>query len=440
MLKIPLSSKIYSAIIFAGTVFLLAWDSRRSDGWWNDFDVELAIVIAVLLILVEKFKIELPHSTFHLHLSVGSILSLAACLVFPPIVAAGVVMISTLVDDIWERLRPIQILINATVLGLSAFTAAAAYGWLANEGETPLASLRNMGASVVASFAYTLVNTTLLAIVVAPVVQESLVRLWKSNFGAAPLFVALPLIGSLVPVVAQENPLAVPILLVPLLGAHYSQRALRRSQTETQLTIESLVDALEVRDSYTHNHSIRVTQYVEAIIAEVPHLPLATRKMVIDAARVHDIGKVGVRDASLLKAGKLTDEEFNDIKRHPGIGADLIGSLELYRRSVPIVRHHHERWDGRGYPDGLEGDEIPLGSRIIAVADSFDAMTSNRPYRRAMSHEAALAEIVRNSGTQFDPEIVEAFQRALSKPIPVTEQTATGAEHVVGPIAVSSTT
>jgi HD-GYP domain-containing protein (c-di-GMP phosphodiesterase class II) len=437
MLQIPLSSRIYSALILAGTVLLLFWDFRRADGLWDSFDRELAIVLVVLLILVEKFKIELPHSTFHLHLSVGSILSLAACLVFPPFVAAVVVMLSTLVDDVWERLRPIQVITNVTVLGVSAFTAAGVYGWIADEGSTPLASLRNMGASVAASLAYTLVNTTLLAIVIAPVVQESVVRLWKSNFGAARLFVALPLIGSLIPVVAQENAFAVPILLVPLLAAHYSQRALRRSQTETQLAIESLADALEVRDTYTHNHSIRVTDYVDRILEEVPHLPLATRKMVLDAARVHDIGKVGVRDASLLKDGRLTDEEFADIKRHPAVGADLIGKLALYRQSVPIVRHHHERWDGRGYPDGLAGEEIPLGARIIAVADSFDAMTSDRPYRRAMSRDAAMAEIARNSGTQFDPEIVAAFQRAMNKPAEAVEPIRS--ERPVGPVPVSST-
>jgi HD-GYP domain-containing protein (c-di-GMP phosphodiesterase class II) len=123
----------------------------------------------------------------------------------------------------------------------------------------------------------------------------------------------------------------------------------------------------------------------------------------------------------LLKPGKLTDEEYEEIKRHPAIGAELIGNLEMYRRSVPLVRHHHERWDGRGYPDGIAGDEIPLGARIIAVADTFDAMTSDRPYRRAMSFEVAMAEIRRNSGIQFDPQIVEAFDVAMRDPIAARE-------------------
>jgi HD-GYP domain-containing protein (c-di-GMP phosphodiesterase class II) len=201
-----------------------------------------------------------------------------------------------------------------------------------------------------------------------------------------------------------------------------AQRALRKVQRETQATIESLVDALEVRDVYTHNHSVRVTKYVEALLAELPHVPSATRQVIVDAARVHDVGKMGVRDTALLKPGKLSDEEYEEIKRHPSIGADLIGNLEMYRRGVTIVRHHHERWDGRGYPDGLIGDQIPLGARIIAVADSFDAMTSDRPYRRAMTVAVALAEIKRNSGIQFDPQIVEAFERAMSAPHPVTER------------------
>jgi HD-GYP domain-containing protein (c-di-GMP phosphodiesterase class II) len=261
-----------------------------------------------------------------------------------------------------------------------------------------------------------MINTWGLAIVVAPVVGESAFKLWKSNFSFTYIFVALPAMGSLVPLVAKQHPLALLILFVPLVGSHLAQRTLRKVQDETQATMESLADALEVRDAYTHRHSIRVAQYVEAILDEMPHLPTSTRRMILDAARIHDLGKVGIRDTALLKAGPLTEEEFCEIKRHSAIGAELIANLEIYRRSAPIIRHHHERWDGQGYPDGLQGEDIPLGARIIAVADSFDAMTTDRPYRRAMSVETALAEIKRNSGAQFDPQVVDAFERAMLKP------------------------
>jgi HD-GYP domain-containing protein (c-di-GMP phosphodiesterase class II) len=119
----------------------------------------------------------------------------------------------------------------------------------------------------------------------------------------------------------------------------------------------------------------------------------------------------------------LTPEEFEEIKRHSSIGAELVSRLAIYRRSAAIVRHHHERWDGKGYPDGLKGEQIPLGSRIIAVADTFDAMTSDRPYRRALSIEAAIAEIQRNSGTQFDPKVVDAFIRAVADPVRMAAMT-----------------
>jgi HD-GYP domain-containing protein (c-di-GMP phosphodiesterase class II) len=134
------------------------------------------------------------------------------------------------------------------------------------------------------------------------------------------------------------------------------------------------------------------------------------------AARIHDIGKAAVRDAVLLKNGPLTEEERRSIESHSSIGADLVGKMHAYRECVELIRHHHERWDGGGYPSRLIADRIPLGARIMAVADSLDAMTTDRPYRKALSFDAAVAEIRRNSGTQFDARIVEAFFAALGDP------------------------
>jgi HD-GYP domain-containing protein (c-di-GMP phosphodiesterase class II) len=417
MAELPRRTRIAAIICAIASVAALAGGTARYGVDRSRNDIVIALLLCVMIVLVEKFKVDFPHAAFDLNVSVSAILALAAGLTFGPVLAALVVIVGTLIDDVWDRLRPIQIVVNASNLGLATFFAALSYGFVAHEQYSPLHDLRNMLAAVVASFVYTMINTWGLAIVVAPVVGESTVGMWKSNFSATYLLVALPALGSLIPVVAKENPLALLILFVPLLGSHLAQRALRKVQLETQATIESLADALEVRDEYTHNHSVRVTEYVQGILDQLPHLPEGTRKMIRDAARIHDVGKMGVRDDALLKPGKLTDEEYEEIKRHPVIGADLIGNLEMYRRSVPIVRHHHERWDGKGYPDGVRGEDIPLGARIIAVADSFDAMTSDRPYRRAMAFEVALAEIRRYSGIQFDPQVVQAFEQALREPL-----------------------
>lgn len=374
----------------------------------------VAILLGLMIIVVENFKIDFPQASLDIWISVGAILSLAAALTFHPVEAALLVMVTAFINDAWDRLKPIQIAVNVSNFGLGAFAGSLAYTTIANTDALPLSEPRNIAATIVASCCYTLVNTWGLAMVVAPIVGQSIWQFWRASIGITYVFVALPAMGSLVPLVAEQHPLAILVLLVPLLGSHLAQRALGKVQYETRATIESLVDALEVRDAYTHNHSVRVTNYVQRILDEMPQIPPATKRLITEAARVHDLGKMGVRDMALLKPGRLTDEEFEEIKRHAVIGADLIGNLEMYRPSVPIIRHHHERWDGRGYPDGLRGEEIPLGARIIAVADSFDAMTSNRPYRKAMDFDLARNEIRRNSGIQFDPRVVEAFERTMN--------------------------
>lgn len=417
---------VATVVVIGGGILLTGLD-------WSEGGIWIAILLGIMIVVVENFKIDFPHASLDLWLSIGAILSLAAALTFQPLAAAVVVMIAALINDVWDRLRPIQIIVNVCNLGLATFLAGVTYRLIADDYPQPLHDPRNIGATIAAAVVYSMFNSWVLAIIVAPVVGQSTFQFWRSNIGFVHTFVSLPAMGSLVPLVAGQHPLALFVLMVPLIGSHLAQRALRKVQQETKATIESLVDALEVRDTYTHNHSVRVTEYVQAILEEMPQIPVATRQMIANAARIHDIGKMGVRDNALLKPGKLTDEEYEEIKRHAAIGAELIGNLEMYRRSVPIVRHHHERWDGRGYPDGIASDQIPLGARIIAVADSFDAMTSDRPYRRAMTFEAALAEIRRNCGVQFDPQIVEAFDRAMRGPVAVqiTKTADTSAEAAV---------
>jgi putative nucleotidyltransferase with HDIG domain len=189
-------------------------------------------------------------------------------------------------------------------------------------------------------------------------------------------------------------------------------RALGAALAETErtydTTLQALSNALDVRDSETEGHSRRVVEYMELIIAQLPVPPahLATLRR---GALLHDIGKIGVPDNVLRKPAALSDAEWVVMKRHPEHGARIISQIPFLQDVSRIVRHHHERWDGKGYPDGIAGEAIPLGARIFAVADSFDAMTSDRPYRRAMSVKDARVEVARCRGTQFDPEVVDAF-------------------------------
>jgi len=175
-------------------------------------------------------------------------------------------------------------------------------------------------------------------------------------------------------------------------------------------TLEALVGALDARDQETKGHSIRVAQYM-LTIAEALGVNPGTQEWtdMQRGALLHDVGKIGVSDNILLKPGKLTPEEWVDMRRHPEIGYNILRDVSFLRGAADIVLAHHERWDGGGYPKGLHEDEIPLGSRIFTVVDTFDSMTSDRPYRQALSARKALDEILRCGGSQFDPLVVEAF-------------------------------
>lgn len=173
-------------------------------------------------------------------------------------------------------------------------------------------------------------------------------------------------------------------------------------------TIMTLSNAVDARDSYTAGHSERVAR-ISLMIGKQMKLSLQDVKELEYAALFHDIGKIGIPDDILLKSSKLTDEEYTVIQRHPVLGVNILKSIEFLKEILPIVKHHHERYDGKGYPDKMLRDDIPLCSRIIAVADTYDAMTSDRPYRKRLAHQVAVSEIVKNKGMQFDPNVVDAF-------------------------------
>lgn len=193
-------------------------------------------------------------------------------------------------------------------------------------------------------------------------------------------------------------------------------------------TIRALAQALEMRDPYTRGHSERVTRFARRIGLKL-EMSSQDLEVLEEAALLHDIGKIGVRDAVLLKPTELDAEERAAIERHPVIGDNILHPVGFLHSALEAVRHHHEHWNGKGYPSGLVGQKIPLIARIIGVADAYDAMTSSRPYREAMTHESAVAEIRRQANHQFDPDVVAAFLVTVGR---------TGPSHAEPPIAVAS--
>jgi HD-GYP domain-containing protein (c-di-GMP phosphodiesterase class II) len=185
-----------------------------------------------------------------------------------------------------------------------------------------------------------------------------------------------------------------------------------RAAQQTLAMACTLISLIDLRDSYTGGHSSRVAGYTRQIAVQLG-LSHEEVEQVVLAASLHDIGKIGVPDHVLLKRGSLTDDEFEWIRKHPEFGWAAVRNVDGFHQASLLVLHHHEKWAGGGYPGDLRGSDIPLGSRIISVADTYDALTTTRPYRTGRTHDEAVREIVRCSGTQFSSEVVRAFCDSL---------------------------
>ncbi len=179
-------------------------------------------------------------------------------------------------------------------------------------------------------------------------------------------------------------------------------------------SVFAFAKTLEVKDHATGSHVERTVQFATEI-AKALQLSGDEIENIRQAAILHDLGKIGISEKILLKKGKLTPKEFTEIKKHPQIGADIVRPIHFLRGVIPVMLYHHERWDGKGYPNGLKGDEIPVGARIVAVADVYEALVSDRPYRKAFSKREALDIIKAGAGSQFDPDIVTIFLSVVGK-------------------------
>ena len=210
--------------------------------------------------------------------------------------------------------------------------------------------------------------------------------------------------------------------------SHSLKETMSRLQDTYLMTMEALAAAVEARDAYTHGHTERVGSYAR-LLAESLGLKAPELEALHRACILHDIGKIGVEDQILRKQGQLDPDEELRMQRHPLIAVEMLKGIDFLEPVLPIIRHHHERWDGNGYPDRLHADEIPLGARILAVADAVDAMTSNRSYRRARPFEHAKGEILKGSGTHFDPEVVTAFIKSQHAVEDLLNQSAEAEDH-----------
>ena len=391
---------VYITLVSAAAALLLAATLHDFPaGHWSD----LALFVAAAA-MGERWEVAVR---FDETVSLSLTVSFAAALLYGP-AFAGIVAIGGVVigDLIIARGHWTRVLFNSGQLCLSSGLAAVVFQRLAGPGPVDLG--RDTPAIAVAAIVFLLVNGTLVTVVMN-FSLHTFWHEWTASFREMGiLYVSMAPLGALLAFAYQDsrwNVLYFPFLILVIYNGF---KLYANLQTETDNALVLLADTVDKRDEYTYAHSQRVAAYVGEI-ARALDLPRKEIDLIVSAARVHDLGKIATDNRILYKQASLTDEERRAIIAHPADGSELAGQFSMYRKGRDYIRHHHERWDGRGYPDGLAGHQIPLGARIITVADAYDAMTSDRPYRAALSPEIALAELRRGAGRQFDPDLVGTF-------------------------------
>jgi putative nucleotidyltransferase with HDIG domain len=270
-----------------------------------------------------------------------------------------------------------------------------------------------VGVFIVSAITYYGINSILLAFIISAATQRSffhILRLNGRNTGLSEL--AGTTVGMLFSLMWVLEPLWTVFLAFPAAVVSRSLNSIHQLETETRDAVESVAGIVDHRDPTTYRHSNRVAGYA-AMLARELEVSEEDVELVEQAASVHDVGKIAVPDSVLLKPGALDEEERQAMAAHTTVGAEILTKFRLFKAGASIVLHHHENFDGSGYPHGLAGNQIPLGARIVAVADAFDAMTSNRPYRAAMSLDEAVTRLRAGAGTQWDPVVVGNWIRLL---------------------------
>jgi putative nucleotidyltransferase with HDIG domain len=395
---------------------------------FRDFPIAAPLPVAILAIaaiLAELTAVELPRGG---STSLAFPLSIAASILAGPS-AAGLVAVCTAVglNDFQPNRPKYKVLFNFGQLSLSAVASGYAYVYLGGRvfyqaggaaftsDDFPAALLSLLALGIVAFS----VNTALLSYVLSTERGISPLEVWTSGLAwAFPMQIALTFLGASVAQVMSIELFALALFFFPLvLSRQVYLRYINLKEAYLD-TVRSLVGTIEAKDRYTRGHSDRVASLSERIASSMGMSETQVESVRI-AAQLHDLGKVAMADSILQKTGKLTASEIDQIRTHPAVGAQIVEKVPALRELAPVVRHHHERYDGTGYGEGLARDAIPLEARILAVADSFDAMTTARSYRPAMPVAEAVNEMVACSGDQFDPVIVGHLFKVLDFDEPV---------------------
>jgi len=426
--RLPIVAKVYIAAVLASAaamagVYVLTSGANLADGSAGGPGLWLtALLFAVAPFFLELHPITIPAT--HLfddsrnELALSESVYMAAILLFGPAFAMLVGGVAILAADLWRR-KPLykgafnagQYVLSVGVAGLLLEDVPSGEYVLVRMVSTP------QGISTIAAAlaAYFVLNQVLVGAIVAMVDGTRMIDVWRRSFRQMVLEQAatldIGLVGALLWII---NPLCMVLLVLPIAVVYLSSRTTSQLRLETMRALVAVAEMVESRDPYSYQHSTEVGR-LAAQIATKLGLRLEEVEMVKLAGQLHDIGKMGTPDMVLNKPGGLTDDEWVMMRKHPLGGANVLRYFSLFRPGVDLVLYHHEHYDGTGYPEGLTGSQIPIGARIIHVADAYQAMTSDRVYRKALEPAEAVRRLWAAAGTQFDPEVVRVLVEVLKE-------------------------
>lgn len=384
--------------------------------YFNDPSVDLQLLtgagwLTSVAFLGTVLSYRVQGSTFG---AVSFIPFITAFVLYPSWASVAVVGTGALLAEMMKPKMAIKRAFNVAQIVLAGSVACAAYVWLGGESlklKSAFQAIPHVGAVVT----FILLNTLAVAAVIGIAEGKSIVRTWLDGNAAGLVYdvVAIPTVYFFARAYVDWGAWGIFALCILVVGLRFTYQSKHQLETTNRELLELFVHTVEFRDPYTSGHSQRVSRF-SRIIAQLIDLSPKEIDRISTAALLHDVGKIHEIFAPILmKPGRLTPEERAIMELHPIKSAELVAKISELQDIVPAVRHHHENWDGTGYPDQLKGKEIPLGSRIIMFADTIDAMTTDRPYRKALGEEEVRSELLKWKGKQFDPEICE---RLLASP------------------------
>jgi len=408
---LSLKLKIYIIVITTLAIALFIYLTPSLPSFSN---IWLAILFFLTIsIFAEFIPVDLPVGGV---ISIGFPIDFVLILVYGPALAMLITALGALIGEIIERkVSWYKIIFNTSQYALTAGIAGIAYQQ-AGGVVGPQNIFRFILPATICALTYCIVNITLFIMVVSFAQNVRIATIWRTSIKeTVPSYIAEAPMGFLMAIVYTEvGIVGILLFFLPLLLARRSFELYTKMRKVYLDTIRALAAAIDAKDPYTKGHSERVAE-TAVVLAQELNLSDKDIENIEYTALLHDIGKIGIKDKILSKKSSLTDQEFDKIKEHTVMGAKIIEPVDFLKDSYKAIYHHHEKYNGKGYPDGLKSEDIPLSARIIAVADAYDAMGSDRPYRKKLNMNKILKELKDQSGKQFDPEVVNALISVLKR-------------------------